>query len=572
MKKQILIGTDCFDELIENNFFYVDKTLFIKELLEKRGKATLITRPRRFGKTMNMWMLDTFFDIRRDTKHLFEGLKIMEHEDIINKYLNKFPTIFLSLKGVEEPTYNEVIGNVKSMISEIFQNNMYLLESDKLNDIQKQKFLKFCEEKENVSELKKSLKFLTECLYIYHQKRTIVLFDEYDVPLDNANNEGFYPKMIKFMRGFMGQLFKSNKYLEFGVLTGCIRISKEGLFSSFNNPVIRGLMDKDFSTCFGFTEEEVKESCKLYDLENKYDEVKKWYNGYRFGGIEMYNPWSIANYLQTKEFDIYWVNTGSTNTLQEMFYKGDENLRNDLAGLLTDIPIQMSLEDTFTYPIDNVSSNKFWSLFLYAGYIKPCNGAKKGKFYAELVNYEIKHVFSNYAEQWLSKIKPNISKIVVDFVSNLLKGDVEKVSEILNKNLLKTPSYHDFKVENSYHMFIFGILIAVAEEYSVVSNQESGEGRSDCMIRPYDKNKYAAVIEFKHETKASMSLKQIAIEGLNQIENKSYIRTLKNEGYDKIYKYSIAFYKKKCEVVMCTNGVSSLIVSVISDHRPSVGN
>jgi len=558
MKKQILIGADSFEEIVGGNFFYVDKTLFIKELLENRGKVTLITRPRRFGKTLNISMLRHFFDVNMDSKALFDGLKIMEQKDIVEKHLNKYPVVSLTLKDVEEDTYESSIENIRDLISVIFQENLYLYESERLNEYKKKKFDRYCSNDESDVELKSALKFLTECLYTYHKKRVIVLLDEYDAPITNALMNGYYDKMVSFMRGFMGSVFKTNNYLEFGVLTGVQRISKESLVSGFNNPLVCGIMNKEFATCFGFTEEEVRDACETYESGEKYDEVKKWYDGYRFGGLDMYNPWSILKYLKAKEVDNYWVNTGSVRVLQDVFYKGDSALKNGLAGLLTGVPVMMSLEDGITYPIKYVHSDTFWTMLLNAGYIKPCNGvtARAEKFGAELVNMEVKNIFSRYAEEWFGTQQPSISQTIVEFVEYLLKGDAEGVSVILNNELLNNPSCHDFKEENSYHMFIYGILLAVSGKYTVYSNAESGKGRSDCLIKPVDKEQYAVIIEFKHlrspnePTFSPNFLKEEAQKGLKQIEEKAYIFTLKKEGYQRIYKYSIAFHKKNCEVAM----------------------
>jgi len=385
----------------------------------------------------------------------------------------------------------------------------------------------------------------------------------------------------------MGSVFKTNDYLEFGVLTGVQRISKESLVSGFNNPFVCGIMNKTFATCFGFTEEEVRDACESYELNDKFDEVKKWYDGYRFGGQDLYNPWSIIKYLKEKEIDNYWINTGSVRVLQDVFYKGDSALRNGLAGLLTGAPIMMSLEDGITYPIKYVHSDTFWTMLLNAGYLKPCNGAtaRAEIFSAELVNMEVKNIFSRYAKVWFREQQPSISHTIIAFVEYLLKGDAEGVSAILNNELLNNPSCHDFKEENSYHMFIYGILLAVSGKYTVYSNLESGKGRSDCLIKPVDREQFAVVIEFKHcrgeplrrctepvvgepaesvevspNLCSSIFLKEEAQKGLQQIEEKSYISTslnnriynLKKEGYQRIYKYGIAFYKKNCEVAMET--------------------
>jgi len=561
MKKQILIGEDSFEKIVGGNFFYIDKTLFIKELLENRGAVTLITRPRRFGKTLNMSMLRYFFDVNRDSKALFDGLKIMEQTDIVEKHLNKYPVIFLTLKNVEGKTYDSSIENISGLVSGIYRQNRYLFDSNRLDEGQKELFNALLLRKAPEEELQSALLFLTECLYTYHKKRVIVLLDEYDAPITNALMKGYYDDMVDFMRGFMGSVFKTNDYLEFGVLTGVQRISKESLVSGFNNPKVCGIMNKVFATCFGFTEEEVKDACELYELNDQFDEVKRWYDGYRFGGQDMYNPWSIIRYLDESVIDNYWVNTGSVRVLQDVFYKGDSALKNGLAGLLTGAPVMMRLEDGITYPIKYVHSDTFWTMLLNAGYVKPCNGVTAGteKFGAELVNMEVKNIFSRYAEEWFGEQQPSISRTIVAFVECILKGEAETVSAILNNELLNNPGCHDFKEENSYHMFIYGILLAVSGKYTVYSNAESGKGRSDCLIKPVDKEQYAVVIEFKHCRDVPMwsskvctpnFLQEEAQKALKQIEEKAYIHTLKREGYQRIYKYGIAFHKKNCEVAM----------------------
>jgi len=310
-------------------------------------------------------------------------------------------------------------------------------------------------------------------------------------------------------------------------------------------------MNRLFVTCFGFTEEEVKDACEMFGVGSEFEDVKRWYDGYRFGGQDMYNPWSITKYLDEKEFDNYWVNTGSLRILQDMFYKGDHQLKNDLAGLLTGTPVMMNLEDGITYPIAFTQSDTFWTMLLNAGYLKPCNGAKTEQFSAELVNLEIKNIFSRYAKKWFNEQQPSISNTIQEFVVYLLKGDVEGVRTTLNTDLLNDPSCYDFKEENSYHMFIYGILLAVSSNYLVYSNQEAGKGRSDCVIKPIDKNNNAVIVEFKHVKKIPPGdLKEEAQKGLKQIEEKAYFHNLKKEGYWQILKYGIAFHKKSCEVAM----------------------
>ena len=558
MKKNILTGAESFEKIITGNYFYVDKTLFIKELLENKGDVTLITRPRRFGKTLNLSTLEHFFDVNMDSRSLFDGLKIMEHKDIVEKYLNKYPVISLTLKDVEEDTWNDCMENMRFLVSDLYKQHLHILEQNTLDETDREMFLLYRSGKTTESRLKSALKFLTACLYQHYKKRVIVLIDEYDTPITNALMEGYYEKMIKFMRSFLGGVFKTNKCLEFGVLTGVQRISKESLVSSFNNPMVCGIMNKPFATCFGFTGEEVKEACEMYDVGDMFEKVEEWYNGYRFGGYDIYNPWSIIGYLKENEFKNYWVNTGGIRILQDIFFKGSASLKDDMAGLLTDTPIKMKYIEHITYPIVYERDDLFWSMLLNTGYIKPCAGATEGVFYAELVNREVKNIFADCIDLWFRRQQNPIPEIIQKFVNCLLSGDTKGVSDTLNKELLNNPSCHDFKEENSYHMFIFGILLAVSGDYTVYSNAESGKGRSDCMIKPVDKDNYAVVIEFKHckgEPACSSGdcndpLKEEAKKGLKQIEEKSYIHQLKNEGYMRIYKYGIAFHKKNCEVAM----------------------
>ncbi|MCL2158993.1 MAG: ATP-binding protein, partial [Oscillospiraceae bacterium] len=384
--------------------------------------------------------------------------------------------------------------------------------------------------------------------------RAIVLVDEYDTPIANASAKGFYADMIEFMRGFLGSVFKTNDHLEFGVLTGVQRVSKESLVSSFNNPKVCGVMDREFAESFGFTEDEVRAACETYDVGDMFDEVKRWYDGYRFGGRDMYNPWSITGYLDRKEFEEYWANTGSMAIFQDVYRKGDATLRDDMAGLLTGAPVTMSVEDGITYPIEYESSDAFWTLLLSAGYIKPCNGARTGKFKAELVNMEIRNLFVRYAVKWFGSQHRAINEAIQKFVGCLLGGDAAGVSDALNKELLNDPSCHDFKEENSYHMFIYGILLAVSDDCVVQSNPETGKGRSDCVIKPLEKAKPAVVLEFKHSGRDGEDLEAEAKRGLLQIDEKGYIHELVREGYERVYKYGIAFHKKSCAVAMEAQG------------------
>ena len=551
-KKRILIGTEFFEKLIEDNYFYIDKTLFIKELIDKKGEVSLFTRPRRFGKTLALTTLQCFFDIQQKRKDLFDGLMIMEYHEIIERYQNKYPLVFITLKDVVSSRYAEAIVDISSLIEEIFQNNYYLYESGKLNEHTKKRFDNYCSGDVSEANLSKSLKFFSQCLYTYHQKKVIILIDEYDTPINNALEEGYYPQMIKFMRGFLGSMFKSNPYLEFGVLTGVQRVAKESLFSSFNNPKINGIMDEDFLTCFGFTETEVREACEIYTPDVKYDEVKKWYNGYRFGDQDIYNPWSITRFLDSNRFDNYWVHTGGLSQLKNIFVRGSDVLKDKMADLLLDVPILIEYTDEIVYPVIYDDENAFWSMLLNAGYIKPCLGATLDNLNVELVNNEVRKSFARCIREWFHETKTDTPDTIREFVDDLLNGKIENVRDTLNNELLNNPSCHDFKAENSYHMFLFGILLTTAKEYTIVSNAESGKGRADLMIKPLDKAKPAIILELKHIKRLPKNTTptDLVIEGMQQIEDKKYAYSLKNEGYNVIYAYSICFHQKNCEMEM----------------------
>ena len=558
MSKQILIGTDSFEKLIEGDYFYIDKTLLIKELLERRGETTLITRPRRFGKTLNMSMMRSFFDVTRDGSHLFDGLKIMEYKDIVEKHMGKYPVIFMTLKDVEKRTFEGSTENMRDLISALYKKHLYILESDRLDETEKKMFMLFRRGETSDGRLETAVQYLMNCLHAYHGKKVVVLIDEYDAPINNALIEGYYPQMIKFMRGFLGGAFKSNDHLEFGVLTGVNRISKEGLMSGFNNPRVFGIANDEFATCYGFTEEEVKQACEDYGHGYRFPDVKKWYDGYRFGQVQdMYNPWNITHFLKRGVFANYWANTGDVTILENIFFKGPDALKNDMAGLLTDIPVKMDYDEQVTYPIIYKNNSAFWTILFNAGYLKPCVGSTEERFYVEPVNREVKNMFARCIDRWFTVQQPAIHDTILEFVGHLMSGDAEAVKRTLNEDLLNNPSCHDFTTENSYHMFIYGILLAVYRDYVVISNQESGKGRSDCMIKPDDKGKSAVVVEFKHlkELPADSASEQRGLEeeaqkGLEQIMEKAYIHNLKKEGYTNILSYGIAFRKKSCEVAM----------------------
>ena len=564
MKKTIPIGVEFFDTLISKNLYYVDKTLFIKELLDRWSAVTLITRPRRFGKTLNMSMLECFFDVTADNRSLFEGLRIMEHTDIVEQYMNKHPVVFITLKDVEAPTYDDSIFMLKDVMASTYFWHQYLLTSDKLNDGQKNDFNRVLLKNVTEADLTVSLKRLMECLYIHHgNKKAFLLIDEYDAPINYAELKGFYPQMIEFMRGFFGKSMKSNKYLEFAVITGVQRIAKEGLFSELNNLTVRGIIDDKFEECFGFTKDEVEAACEYYDVKDSLDDIEKTYDGYRFGQKSLYNPWSIVNYLDSGRLEAYWVNTGSLSILENIFSKGSFALKSDMEDLLLDIPVTMKLDQHITYPIDYDNTNLFWTLLYNAGYLKHQKDTPAGTskaFKAELVNLEVKESFRLCIERWMQRQPHGFSAALNEFLSALLGGFPERIQAALNDKLLQSLSYHDMIRENSFHMFTLGMLQMVGDEYVIRSNRESGGGRADCVMRPIDSrgkpdaNRAAVVIEFKHaKPQKGRKITKAAIDGqaaeaLRQIDEKGYARELAAEGYGTVYQYGIAFGGKFCVV------------------------
>ena len=569
MKKPLPIGNEFFDKLISNGLYYVDKTLYIKELLDNRKEVTLITRPRRFGKTLNMSTLECFFDITHDNRKLFDGLKIMEHTDIVDKYMNKYPVVFITLKDVEASTYDDSIFMLKELMASTYLWHKYLLDSNRLNDSQKDDFNRILLRKATEIEIMLSLKKLMEYLYIHHgEKRAILLIDEYDAPINYAELEGFYSDMIKFMRGFFGKSMKSNRYLEFAVITGVQRIAKEGLFSELNNLSVRGIIDEQYEDCFGFTKDEVEAACEYFGAGDSMDEIEEFYDGYRFGQKSLYNPWSIVNYLESGRLEAYWVNTGSLSILENIFAKGTVSLKAAMEGLLMDMPITMKLSQHITYPINYDDTDLFWTLLYNAGYIKHQKGTQSRinkAFTAELVNLEVKESFRMCINNWMQRQPHGFSASLYEFLRALLGGRAEHIQTVLNDKLLQSLSYHDMIKENSFHMFILGMLQAVGDEYVIRSNRESGQGRADCVMRPVgirgtaDASHGAVVMEFKHVkpekgkklTKGSVAREAAA--ALRQIDEKGYAKELKAEGYETVYQYGIAFGGKLCVVEMREN-------------------
>lgn len=551
--KSIPIGIEDFKEIIDKNHYFVDKTLLIKDVLDNGSKITLFTRPRRFGKTLNMSILRRFFEkTEEDNSYLFDGLAISGAGEKYHKYIGQYPVISISLKSMKQPSFELALTEFKKIISNEFRKHREVTESDKIFDSDKEDFLNICNRRGDYSMYNTSLNFLSNCLYEVYGQKVIVLIDEYDVPLENAYFNGFYEDMINLIRSVFESVLKTNDSLEFGVLTGCLRISKDSIFTGLNNLSVYSVTDNSFAQYFGFTENEVKEVLEYYNLSDCFEEIKQWYDGYLFGETEIYNPWSVLKYIQfalnNKNHipQTYWVNTSSNNIIYELITKSDRRIRDDIEKLITGKNIDKPLYDDITYTNMNVKSEYIWSFLLHTGYLKPTNIYQKGiqnYFTAVIPNTEIITTYENTFRQWFDEAIRVADKGVL--LNAVLGGDAETFELEVNRWLLKSISYHD-GYENFYHGFLVGLL-EYSDEYLVESNRESGIGRNDIVVKNVLTREIAVVLEIKSVGKGE-TLDSMCDVALKQIEDRQYEVGLENEGYKKILKYGIAFEGKRCKI------------------------
>ncbi len=539
MKMSTTISNSDFKDYIKNKYYYVDKTLLIEELFNKGDEVTLLPRPRRFGKTLNLSMLKYYFDISEDIKDLFKGLKI-EKSNIFEKYLNKYPTIFLTFKDIKGNSYKEDYTKIKQVISDLYEKHEYLLTSNKLNERDKKYFSNILNEEEVDYSI--SLMRLSKYLYKYYDKKVVVLIDEYDTPVNKELDNEHYKNIINFLRDMISTTFKGNEYLFKGVITGILRIAKESMFSGANNILVRTILDNDFSNKFGFTEEEVLEILKYYDIKDKIEEVREWYNGYVFGNNIIYNPFSIVNYVKNKILDPYWVNSGNTQLIQNLLVNSDLFIKEDLEKLIKGKKIKAEIETSIIFnELDN--SKYLWSLLLFSGYLK-CTNIKENIYTLEIPNKEIKECYRSIMKMFLNKFIKNPLKIVYA----IKEGNIELFKKELEWIIINISSSQDLISENSYHNLLIGLLAYLYDEYEVKSNRESGNGKYDLAIIPYDKKRLAYVIEIKFAKKED-KLEKLAEEGIKQIEEKKYVTELLSRGMKNILMLGIAFQGKNVYIV-----------------------
>ena len=539
MKKGIGVGIEDFKKIIEEDCYYFDKTNYIEELLKDRTEIKLFTRPRRFGKTLNMTTLKYFFDVKNaeENRKLFKDLYIEKSEYF--KEQGQYPVIFITMKDLKKNTWEQMNFAVKSLISNLYNEFEFIRE--KLNEKDLIEFEKIWFKKED-GDYDNSLRLLSEYLYNYYQKKVVLLIDEYDNPLIVANQNGYYKEAINFYRNLYSSALKTNSNLKMGVLTGIVQVTKEGIFSGLNNVITYNILGNDFETFFGLSEEEVENSLKYFELEYEIEDVKKWYDGYKFGDIEVYNPWSIINYLRTKKLQAYWVNTSDNALIYDNLKNSTVDVFNNLQTLFEGKEIKKEISPFFTF--EELSKfDGIWQLMVYNGYLKISEKLSNDEYMIKIPNYEIQTFFKKgFIDKFL--VSGNYFNPMMDA---LLDGDIEEFERRLQNIFLVNTSFYDLKGEKVYHSLFLGMLIWLRDKYEVKSNGERGHGRYDAMLVPLDKIKPAYLFEFK-VSKTIKGLNAKAEEALTQIKEKKYDAGLKELGISKIYRIGIAFKGKNVKV------------------------
>ena len=537
-RKPLPIGVSDFKEIVENNYYYIDKTKLIADILHYRAKVNLFTRPRRFGKTLNMSMIKYFFDIenKEENRKLFNGLNISESEQMQEQ--GQYPVIYISFRNMEEVSWENCLSQIRDLIRNIYIEFKYIRK--KLDEFDLMDFNNICFNNEN-SNWKGSLKALTKYLYEYYGKKVVVLIDEYDTPIIQAYQEGYYKQAISFFKKFYGDAMKDNEYLQFGIMTGILRIAKEGIFSGLNNLKVNNIFSEKYSEYYGLTENEVVEAVKYYGLEYEMGDVREWYDGYQFGETEIYNPWSIINFLDEKKLRPYWIGVSGNKTIYDLLGKADKKVIEDLEKLFVGKTVYKAINEYMEYVFN---ASDIWELFLYSGYLTT-DGEKKGELYPlRLPNKEIQTFFRKI---FIDRFVGNYTQFS-NIVENLKNGKIEEFAKGLQDEILSSLSYFDTeKDEKYYKIFLIGIFIILANDYIRLSERESGYGRADLVLEPKNKINPAYIFEFKVVNNED-ELENYAKTGFEQIKEKEYDVELRNRGIDKIVCVGLAFYRKKLKM------------------------
>ena len=554
--KKLPVGIEDFKELREENFYYIDKTGLIRDLLNSWGKVNLFTRPRRFGKTLNMSMLKNFLEIGAD-KALFDGLAIAEETELCETYMGKFPVVFLSLKSVEGLTFEDAYEMLRRVLRSEMLRLSFLAESDRISEKEKYSFRRFLDEQDTREDVQDSLKMLSGLLYGYYGRKVILLIDEYDVPLDKAFQHGYYREMTALIRSLFSQALKTNDALYFAVLTGCLRVSKESIFTGLNNFKVLSVADARYDEHFGFTDAEVKQLLKDYCLEGHLKETKEWYNGYRFGQIDVYCPWDVINHVDRlrgepdAEPQAYWINTSSNDLVKRFVDRADKTTQNEIERLIAGEAIEKTVRLELTYDeIDN-SMDNLWSVLFTTGYLTQAGKPENGIYKLIIPNREVREVYIHQIQEWFRETFVQDAKPMQEFCQAFLEGNAEEIQKRLTVILGRVISVMDTKArddqkENFYHGLLLGLLRS-ASKWLILSNAESGEGFSDILIEPEDPD-VGIVIEVKYASSVS-ELDKACNKAMSQIRSRRYDEKLRNDGREDILAYGIAFQKKRCKVI-----------------------
>ena len=546
-KKAVPVGIEDFERIINEAYYYVDKTLLIEELLINRAPVTLFTRPRRFGKTLNMSMLKYFFDVKNkeENKKLFENLKIYNSEYMSEQ--GKYPVIFVSLKDLKGNTWEECLNRLKLFIFDLYVEFEYIRE--KMNEWDKRKFEKVLYEKEDADYIM-SLKFLADSLYKYYGEKVIILIDEYDALIINAFDKGYYNEAINFFQTFYSSALKTNNSLKYGVLTGITRIIKEGIFSGLNNLKVDTILNKKYSEYFGLLESEVIEMLDYFGMKYKIEEVKEWYNGYLFGESEVYNPWSIVNYIDNGEIKAYWANVSGNTLLENMLDNAGEGVYDDLKQVTDGESIEKYISDGTTIKSLLSNDDEIWQLLLYSGYLTKAKNQDKESdsniYNLKIPNKEIRKYFGN---MFLNRFFGTEVKTSI-LIKALENGDIKKFEKTLGEIMINMLSHFDLdkEMEKIYQVFMIGLVGFLMGKYEIISNDESGYGRYDLAMIPIKSNEKAYLMEFKI-SKTKKGMEERAQKALKQIDEKKYDTKLKARGIKNILKIGVAFYGKEVKVV-----------------------
>ena len=554
--KKLPVGIEDFKELREENFYYIDKTGLIRDLLNSWGKVNLFTRPRRFGKTLNMSMLKNFLEIGAD-KALFDGLAIAEERELCETYMGKFPVVFLSLKSVEGLTFEDAYEMLRRVLRSEMLRLSFLAESDRISEKEKYSFRRFLDEQDTREDVQDSLKMLSGLLYGYYGRKVILLIDEYDVPLDKAFQHGYYREMTALIRSLFSQALKTNDALYFAVLTGCLRVSKESIFTGLNNFKVLSVADARYDEHFGFTDAEVKQLLQDYCLEGHLKETKEWYDGYRFGQIDVYCPWDVINHVDRlrsepdAEPQAYWINTSSNDLVKRFVDRADKTTQNEIEHLIAGEAIEKAVRLELTYDeIDN-SIDNLWSVLFTTGYLTQTGKPENGIYKLIIPNREVREVYIHQIQEWFRETFVQDEKPMQEFCQAFLEGNAEEIQKRLTVILGRMISVMDTKArddqkENFYHGLLLGLLRSESK-WLILSNAESGDGFSDILIEPEDPD-VGIVIEVKYASSIA-ELDKACNKAVSQIRSRRYDEKLRNDGREDILAYGIAFQKKRCKVI-----------------------